>query len=94
MSKEELFEMFHKGCLSATNNQRIWSLKYQFQRNVWDLPVAEGLLRLISSDNKHCIIFYPSIEHAKKSNRKSDVTIQITRNEYNELFKLYSDVNF
>lgn len=97
VTKDELITSFKNGCVLLSPKlifQRSLSVKYQFQRNIWELECHYlGLIRIYNGINNFKIRLLPHQKHMNylkcRDLTTKEFTFEITENEYGELEKLY-----
>lgn len=89
--KNEIITAFKNSCVLLdikTVMKRSSSVKYQFQRNIWEIQNEWfGFIRIEDRINNCYITLFPIMENGFHS--KKEITCEITRHEYEELRKLY-----
>lgn len=92
ITKETTITAFKNGCVEPVNViHRIHSVRYQYQRNVWEIFNKNfGLIRIMGNIEKSLIIAYPLLKNGFPENKgKSPYIFDITTDEYTELKNLY-----
>lgn len=88
--KKEIITAFKNSCVSLEPNlvmKRSTSVKYQFQRNVWEIDTVYGFCRIENRINTYNLRLFPLLENG--FHLKKETVFEITKNEYDELEKLY-----
>lgn len=88
--KNEIITAFKNSCVSLDPKlfmKRSISVKYQFQRNVWEVDTIYGFCRIENRINTYNLRLFPLLENG--FHLKKETVFEITKDEYNELEKLY-----
>lgn len=90
MTKEDTIRRFKDACDNPENNaDRIVAVNSQSQRNVWELPDEDGLIRIENFDSSPKITVFHAIEYAKENNYGYTFEGELTSEEYNQLVILF-----
>lgn len=91
ITKEDIIIGFKNSCVLLdvkTVMKRGMSVAYQYQRNIWEIHNKWlGLIRIEDRINNCFIRLFPLLENG--FHLKEEVVFEITKNEYEELRKLY-----
>lgn len=88
--KNEIITAFKNSCVSLDPKlftKRRISVKHQFQRNIWEIDTVYGLVRIMDRISNYYITLFPLLENG--FHLKKETVFEITKNEYDELEKLY-----
>lgn len=90
ITKEDIITAFKNSCVLLTTKsvlKRSIAVKYQFQRNIWELHNDWiGLIRIEDRINECLIRLFPIMKNGFHS---KEIIFQISRNEFEELRDLY-----
>lgn len=67
--------------------KRSISVKYQFQRNIWEIDTVYGFVRIMDRIQTCYITLFPLLENG--FHLKEETVFKISNDEYDELRKLY-----
>lgn len=91
ITKNDIVTAFKNSCVlldAKTVIKRSISVKYQFQRNIWEIHNDWlGLIRIEDRINKCLIRLFPLLENG--FHLKEETIFEISNDEYEELRKLY-----
>lgn len=88
--KNQIITAFKNSCVLLDPRlvmKRSISVKYQFQRNIWEIDTIYGLVRIEDEVKRHSLKLFPLL--ANGFHLKKETVFEITKNEYDELRKLY-----
>ena len=88
--KNEIITAFKNSCVLLDPKlvmKRSISVKYQFQRNVWEIETIYGLARIEDRINSCTMTLFPLLENG--FHLKKETVFEITKNEFEELRELY-----
>ena len=88
--KNEIITAFKNSCVLLDPQlvmKRSISVKYQFQRNIWEIDTIYGLARIDDRINSCTMTLFPSLENG--FHLKKETVFEITKNEFKELRELY-----
>jgi hypothetical protein len=88
--KNEIITAFKNSCVLLEPKfvmKRSISVKYQFQRNIWEIDTIYGLARIEDRINLCTMTLFPLLENG--FHLKKETVFEITKNEFEELRKLY-----
>jgi hypothetical protein len=88
--KNEIITAFKNSCVLLEPKlvmKRSTSVKYQFQRNIFEIDTIYGFARIEDRINNYFIRLFPLMENG--FHLKRETVFEITKHEYEELRKLY-----
>ncbi|HMZ95351.1 MAG TPA: hypothetical protein PLD56_12595 [Chitinophagales bacterium] len=88
--KNQIITAFKNSCVLLDPRlvmKRSISVKYQFQRNIWEIDTIYGLVRIEDEVKRHSLKLFPLLGNG--FHLKKETVFEITKNEYDELRKLY-----
>jgi len=89
-AKNEIITAFKNSCVLSEPKlvmKRSISVKYQFQRNVFEIDTIYGFVRIMDRIKNCYITLFPLLENG--FHLKKETVFKITKDEYEELRKLY-----
>ena len=88
--KNEIITAFKNSCVLLEPKlvmKRSISVKYQFQRNIWEIDTIYGLVRIEDRINQYTMTLFPLLENG--FHLRKETVIEITKYEFDEMRKLY-----